>query len=266
MILNKKYKIILGILFALIFGVGFLIWQGEKLSPIVVSPTPSIGLNPTPTATPNVTVEWTNYTNKTLGFSISVPKIIDSLDRCNGKDRLVPLTVFEDNVSSAVYFVPEYYYDNVNNPKPGENDCIKKVYSLQLINDELGGKGLDGKYISSLNNPFLGLAVRLKNVKNDTELTKFIKDNYGPGCIAGEKTLWNQQEGIYEVAIAGENPNKGIGISNPDCPVNYAVKILYALEKGKVMYVTLGQESALYGASPDYRDYTGDMIKSFRFE
>lgn len=265
--MNKTIEYISVIIIAIfIMTVGFLIWQGKKSSPIIVYPTPSIGLNPISTAAPNVIVEWTNYTNKILGFSMSVPKIVDSLDRCNGKDHLVPLTVFEDNANGAVYFVPEYYYDNIDNSKTKQSDCVKKVYSLQLIKDELAGKGLDGKYISSLNNPFLGLAIRLKNVKNDTELTKLIKNNYGLGCVAGEKIPWKQQEGVYEVAIAGENPNKEVGISNPDCPVNYAVKILYASEKGKVVYVTLGQESALYGASPDYRDFTGDIIKGFRFE
>jgi len=259
------------IIFIIIAGAVILIWQEKKLSSVAVHPVPNLTSLPIvsekPLSTPALDMsDWTNYTNKMLGFSISIPEIVNSIDRCNSKDHLVPLKVFEDNVNNTVYFVPEYYYDNIDNPKPRESDCVKKIYSLQLIKDELAGKGLEGKYISSPNNPFLGIAIRLKNVKTDTELTKLIKDNYGLGCIAGEKTLRDQQKGVYEVAIAGENQNKGVGVSNPDCPVNYLVKILYASEKGKVMYVTLGQESALDGASPDYRDYTEEMIKSFRFE
>lgn len=137
---------------------------------------------------------------------------------------------------------------------------------MQFIKDELSGKGLGDKYISAPSNPFLGIAIRLKDVKTNAELIKLTKDSYGAGCTIGEKIPWNQQKGVYEVTIAGEDKNKGVGISNPDCPVNYAVKILYASEKGKAMYATLGQDSIFYGGSPDYRDYTEDIVNSFRFE
>ncbi|MBU4338019.1 hypothetical protein KKB43_05270 [Patescibacteria group bacterium] len=256
--MSKTAKYISIIIVVVIIAGIFLVWQGEKPAPV--------NIQPTPTPTPSEIVNWINYINKTLGFSISIPEKVLGVNRCAvDKQALVPLKAFEDNANDVVYFVPEYYYDNVDNPKHGESDCVKKVYSLQLIKDELAGKGLEGKYISSPGNPFLGLAIRLKNVKNDIELTKLIKNNYGLGCIAGEKTLWNQQKVVYEVAIAGADPNKGVGVSNPDCPVNYAVKILYASEKGKVMYATLGQDARFYSNTANYY-YDEDIINSFRFE
>lgn len=258
--MNKsiKYFLIIFIIIIAVIIISVLFWQGKKPE--------SINIQPTPTLVPSETVNWTNYTNKTLGFLIAIPEKVLGVDRCDAdKKFLVPLKVFEDNTNRVVYFIPEYYYDNVDNPKPGESSCVKKVYSLQLIKDELAGKELEGKYISSPGNPFLGIAIRLKNIKNDTELNKLIKDNYGLGCIAGEKILWNQQKGVYEVMIAGADPNKGIGVSNPDCPVNYAVKILYAPEKGKIMYVTLGQDARFYSNIENYF-YDEDIIKSFRFE
>lgn len=273
--MNKTTKYISIIAVAIIvLGVSTLIWQIKNPASVVIQPT----LNPTstpissgtsittltPAPTPDLTTEWVKYENKVLGFSVSIPKKVSSVDRCNGEEIPVSLKVFEDNVNNVVYFVPEYYYDNVDNPKTGESDCVKKVYSLQLIKDEISGNGLDGKYISSSGNPFLGAGIRVEKVKNDAELSKFIKDNYGSGCFVGSKNHWNQQAGVYDVGINAENgENGGIGTS---CPVNYVARILYSPEKEKVMSVKLGQDARFYLNSTNYFYYDNDIVNSFRFE
>lgn len=198
-----KYISIIIIAIVVIAIIGILVWQGEKPLPVVVqktTPTPALTVseNPLPTLTSTPTpeaVKWTNYTNKTLGFSISMPEKVYGFDGCDSSDNfLVPLKTFEDNVNNSVYIVPEYYYDNyygsdIKNPKPGISNCETKTYTLQIIKDEMQGKGLEDRYISSHGNPFLGVAVRIKNIKNDAELNKFIKDNYSSGCSMESKNL-----------------------------------------------------------------------------
>lgn len=274
--MNRQVKYILIIAFVIIaiVAIGILIWQIKNPASVVVQPTTSPTSAPisgetsittlTPTLTPDLTTEWIKYENKVLGFSVSIPKKVSSIDRCNGKEITISLKVFEDNVNKVVYFVPEYYYDNIDNPKTGESDCIKKIYSLQLIKDEISGKGLDGKYISSSDNPFLGAGIRVEKVKNDTELSKFIKDNYGLGCFVGLKNIWNQQAGVYKVGITAENgENAGIDTS---CLVNYVARVLYSPEKQKIMSIKFGQDARFYLNSTNYFYYDEDIVNSFRFK
>ncbi len=112
--------------------------------------------------------------------------------------------VFEDNANNVVYLVPEYSY-GVTEDQTKQASCRKSTYSLQRIRDEIEGKGAEGNYVSSPGNPILGVAIRVKNVKNDAELNKFIKDNYGSGCLIASKTPWEQQKGVYEITIKGED-------------------------------------------------------------
>lgn len=282
---TTKYISIIIIAIIVIAIIGVLVWQGKKPLPVVVQKTtptiaPTVTESPLPTLTPTPTpeaVKWTKYTSKTLGFSISMPEKVYGFDGCDSSDNfLVPLKAFEDNVNNAAYIVPEYYYDNyygsdIKNPKPGISNCETKTYSLQLAKDETQDKGLDGKYIASSGKPFLGIAIRIKNIKNDTELNKFIKDNYGSGCLMESKTLWPQQSGVYEIILNAFKDAKGndTDLGSTVCPVNYVYKILYSPEKSKAMLVKLGQECN-FQTNPanltSYACYDEDMIKSFRFE
>ncbi len=260
--MNKSIKYILIILSIIAIGaITVLILQWKKTTPIVVQPTPTPTSTPIFTPTPNVTVEWTKHTDKILGFSISIPKMVSGLNWCTDKDSLVPLKVFEDNVNNVVYLVPEYSY-GVTEDQTKQTSCRKSVYSLQRIRDEIGGKGVKGNYVSSPGNPSLGLAVKVKDVKNDTELNKFIKDNYGSGCLIDSKTPWEQQKGVYEITIKGEDWDK-VDYWDSTCPSNG--RTLYSPEKGRVMSVKIGQEYRFYSDSTNSHAYDEDIINSFRF-
>ncbi len=272
--MNKIVKYIsIIIVFAAIIAVAIsilLILQSKKSAPIIVQSTPtsipmvseSPMFTPTPTSTSNVAVEWIKYTNKTLGFSMSIPEKVNNVSGCGYKDDFVPLKVFEDNANNVVYIVPEYYY-GITEDQTKQTSCRKNTYSLQRIRDEMGGKDRQGEYISLPGNPFAGLAVRVKSVKNSTELNKFIKDNYGSGCLIDSKTPWEQQKGVYEIQIKGEDWDK-VDYWDSTCPSNG--RTLYSPEKGRVMSVKIGQEYRFYSDSTNSHAYDEDIINSFRFE
>ena len=52
----------------------------------------------------------------------------------------------------------------------------------------------------------LVLYTGLKTIKNEDELNKFIKENYGPKCLIGKRNHW-KQEGVYQIIVRGEEEN-----------------------------------------------------------
>ena len=218
---------------------------------------------------------WKKYTNSQLGFSIKFPQTVCGVNRCPSDEPIwVPIKIFEDNENGIVFITEEYYYDNWDREsQTNTGPCEKIVYSLESLQDEWKASILWGENepFPLLNEKtFLGWGILIGDIKNEKELDKFVKDNYGPGCFVGEKELW-KQEGVYEIFIKGEDWGPGTNLGNTTCPCNHRYKILYALEKNKVMSVNLGQECT-FGTDPmveiskPYECYDGEMIDSFRFE
>ncbi len=230
----------------------------SSVSPLVSTTTSSN--SPIATITPPSEV-WETYTNSQLGFSIKYPQTVYGVYRCSpNKPFYVPLKVFEDNKNGIVYISEEYFYEAAYNGELNEytGPCEKITYSLESLTKEKESNG----------NPFLVRVFVIKNVKNDTELNKFIKDNYGSGCLVGSKNPWKQQNGVYEITIKGEDWDKGTDLGNTTCPINSNTKVLYAPKKNKAMSVSLGQECG-FGTDPNsqfYRCYDDKMINSFKFE
>lgn len=114
--------------------------------------------------------------------------------------------------------------------------------------------------------PFLGWSVVIKNIYDDTELDKFIKENYGQGCLI-DKKVPAKQNGVYEIEIKGEDWDKGADLGTTTCPINSVVRVLYSPPKNKLMSVNLGQECT-FGTdynSDFYKCYDEEMINSFEF-
>ncbi|MFA6096990.1 MAG: hypothetical protein WC788_05175 [Candidatus Paceibacterota bacterium] len=279
--MKKNYILSLIVLLVMIAIGSLLYLRPDKPNSNVIQPVSDSDnkKNESDTANEDITLDsseitnskWKRYANKTLGFSINLPGKVSGLDRCDSKDNfLVSLKTIEDNENNVVYIVPEYYFDDyygedIKNPKQGTSNCETKIYDLRLINDEVKGIGMEGKYISKPSNPFLGIAIKIVDIKNDMDLDRFIKEDYGAGCFAGEKNLWTEQEGVYDVNIKGEDWDK-VAFGESTCFVNYVAKILYYPEKGKVMSVKLGQEPNFYLDIENLRASDEDMINSFRFE
>ena len=215
------------------------------------------------------TTLWQEYTNHQLGFSIKFPQIVYGINRCSDETIWVPVKIFEDNDNGIVFIVEEYHYDNWNEKlQTNTSPCKKITYSLESLREDITEDITPIFEFKAMPKPWLGLAVMIKNINNDIELNKFIKDNYGPGCFAGKKELWKQEE-VYEIRIEGEDwrsPGKDLGTTT--CPINWVYKILYAPEKNKVMSVDLGQECT-FGTDPSaesFKCYDYEMIDSFIFE
>lgn len=221
--------------------------------------------------------EWTDYieyVNHKLGFSMKVPKNMPGLNRCVDPGEtetqfFVPVKVLEDNDDNTVYITAEYYYDDW---KSG-GECKKLLFSLgSLRKGEWGG----GTYRA--NNIFLGWVIIFDIAKNDNELSEFIKDNYGSGCLVKDKREWLDlealegrkdriQEAVFDVEITGEDwGEEGIDLGTTTCPINYQYKVLYSPERTKAMSVTLGQECTFFTDFKTFRCYDGDMLRSFKFE
>ena len=203
--------------------------------------------------------KWITYTSSELGFSIKYPEIVygNSYKCGSEKPFYVPLKVFEDDKNGIVYIVKEYFYKGKYDEKLGKyiGPCEKITRSLKSLQE--GGRSG-------------GWAISTRNIKNENELNKFIKDSYSPGCFMESKNFWQQQTGVYEIGFGGFKDAKGnpTGLDNAVCPVNYTYKILYIPEKNKAMSVKLGQECSFETDhnSKDYKCYDWEMINSFRFE
>ncbi len=217
--------------------------------------------------------KWKKYTSTELGFSIEYPEMVYGVYKCSPqKPFYVPLKVFEDEKNGTVYITQEYYYSDWNSElQNNTGHCKKIIYSLELLQSEWRTSALWGenKPFSLLSEKtFLGWGILISNIKNDVELNKFIKDNYGPGCFAQNKKLWKQNR-IYEIEIESEDRDKETDLGTTTCPINYAYKILYAPEKNKIMSIKLGQECTFgtrYISEELYKCYDDEMINSFQFE
>ncbi len=114
--------------------------------------------------------------------------------------------------------------------------------------------------------PFLGWKMIIKDITNDNDILKYIKENFGSGCIINNETL--QEDGTKKFSIVGND------LSDPNddwrkCNVDFSYKIHYYPEKHKLMSVVLGQECT-FGTDPSipstYQCYDNEMINSFKFE
>ncbi len=298
--MNKIIKYILvAIVFIAIMAIGILIWQRKTAIPIVqFTPTsvysPIIRESPVPTPTPELAVSegilfalgdmriteeeasfMNIYQNAQFDFSIKIPKNVLGTNDCidpgsTSKNFMVPLKIFNDVKSNMVFIVPEYYYhadtkwDSVNYTTQ-VGLCKKIVYSLDLIKKEIAPD--PESLIFGPPRTRTGWGIAIKSVVGDTDLDKFIKDNYGSGCFVEKKIPWMQQEGVYEIVIKGEDWDKGVSPEISTCQLPMSVlAVLYDSKIGKVMSANLGQEPTFYTDSTNIRVYDKEMIKSFRFE
>lgn len=276
LISKNKYIIIVVILFFGIVGgiLGYLQNKNKANSIPSVSPTASISpsFSPVSVVTPPPEV-WETYTNSQLGFSIKYPQMVYGVYDCFKKETVfVPLKFFEDNENGITYITEEYYYNNGNSSNKTQDStsiCKKIDYSLEsLKNEDKNVIFPDGTYYSGWK-PSLGWKILTSNIKNNIELNKFIKDNYGSGCLMESKKAWNLQEDVYEIKLnAFKDVNgKDTDLGSTVCPVNYAYKIFYEPLKNKLMSIILGQECT-FGTDynlQSYKCYDEEMINSFRF-
>lgn len=212
---------------------------------------------------------WKDYNSTELSFSIKIPKIVYGVDRCfSNRTIWVPVKVFEDKENGIAYITQEYYYDNWDSKLQNHTESCKKIIrTIDSLKEEREVVVQINDKVQTNANPFLTWVIIIKDINNDAELNKFIKDTYGFGCFIEKKEPW-KQEGVYEIKIKGEDWDEGTDLGNTTCPFNYTYKILYAPEKNKIMSVNLGQECG-FTTDPNfklYKCYDEEMIDSFEFK
>jgi hypothetical protein len=238
------------VILALIFIGGFLFLLNKKeKTPIINNPN-----NVIVTPKPIDTSSWTNYTNTQLGFSIMIPLEINGKVRCSDAQATnVPVKIFEDNSNGIVYISQAYYYDAWDQAQQKTTNQCKKITSTL---DSLRGGDI------------LGWKITINNIKDDEDILKYIKANFGSTCSIVDKSL--QNDGNYQISIKGRDlTENGEVTMDLTCLTNFVYKILYSQEKHKLMSVVLGQECK-FGTDPSvqssYQCYDDTMIKSFKFQ
>lgn len=271
----KKYVLIFVVL-VFVIGAGILVYLKNGKEPTPIPPKEEIQQEkpqekPTPAPIPTPPEEkWETYSSDELGFSIKYPQMVYGLYRCSpDKPFWVPLKVFENKESGIVYITQEYYYDDLNSEtQTNAGTCEKINYSLELLKNEWRENvSWDNSYFLQAEKTFLGWGILIENIKNENELDKFIRDNYGSDCFINDKLSWKKNE-IYEINIGGKYSDNIEGI-NPKCPLHYAYKVLYAPKKNKLASIKLGQECTFYiinSALEMPKCYDEEMIDSFEFK
>ena len=236
---------------------------------------------------------WKIYKNKDLGFSLNVPKKVSGVDNCKNTKFEASVVVLEDAYTSAVFIVPEYYFDKdtsdttqtvsdsgditfkeddpVNTGDPnlsdtdgdGVFDCRKKFYTLPLVKQEILGSKDANSTIPLLGNPFAGVSLRMARIGSTENLNLFIKRVFGQGCALAKKEAWPNQEGVYRLEIknTGEKSSLGKEIA---CAADQVSDILYNPSKDKLVYLYLPKNDIL--SSGEGTGYDKEMLSSFRFD
>jgi hypothetical protein len=235
----------------LLFIQGLICCSKKKVVTIVNQEPQTIKNQRKPVDTSN----WNTYINKQLGFSIETPPEVYSSFHC-GSD-FEPVRILEDNADESVYIFQDYY----DNGQDGQ--CLKIVRSLDDLIKETGVAPFD--YFPK---PIFGWDIMVNDVKNDQDVLKYVKQNFGSTCIISSKEL--QQDGSYQIVITGSDGGKDGGPWYGTCSLDFAHKVIYLPQKNKMMSVQMGQECTFQNSDPvsssDYQCYDEDMIKSFKLE
>ena len=200
--------------------------------------------------------ELKTYVNEKLGFSIDIPTTaVNPYGACKWvedetkssyrpKEAFTPVTTFEDN--DSVYIAFEYSYELAGREETDGysyfSKCEKKDNSLTLLKSD--------------NRTW---HIVTQTVKNDAELTTFIKEQFGSSCNLGEKKL-SAQAGVFDVAVKGD----GLDMEFSNCVLNYMFVLKYSPEKQKVYTFDRGQSTAFFQLLDFSKSYDDVMEESFK--
>lgn len=208
-----------------------------------------------------ITSDLKTYTNTNLAFSLNLPTHMfpfyggcqynEAEQSYRPKTAYVPVKTFEDG--NSVYISHEYYYqlggERIITQGVGTvsyySTCDKVTNRLDLVKDANNFHEEKWK-------------ITVEAVRNNNELTDFIKKEYGSGCNL-EKQQLSKQIGIYDISIKGDGKDLG----ETKCPINYMIALKYSPEKQKVATWILGQACTFF--TEDQGCLDSKIAESFRF-
>jgi hypothetical protein len=227
------------------------------------NPQPAATTIATPTATPTVSPttstqkDTVTYTNAKLGFSLDIPVQAANL---YGACELVKTPGKPDSYRPKTDFTPVTTFE-----KPG-SVYIAFAYNYALTKPTtvggtkyFGGCEKTPETIANLDSERRTWQIVEKDVKDDTELTAFIKQRFGTGCSIGTKTL-SSQSNVYDVKVKSD----GLDMEFSKCVLNYMFYIKYAPTINKVFTFDLGQAAAFYKSTDFMGAYDDTMQSSFK--
>jgi len=175
---------------------------------------------------------WNKYINHELGFSIKVPKEVTHPDGAcfwneaegdhsyRTEDAVVPIKIFEER--KKVYVSTEYFYKLIDVIEEGGrnyySDCKKVENSLEKLKDP--------EYYRQR-----VWEIAVGSVRSEGELDGFVKEVFGSGCHADERSPASQS-GVFDVRIGGDYMDEH---PKTTCFVNYGYVLKYFPEERKVV-------------------------------
>lgn len=195
---------------------------------------------------------WNLYTNSKSGFSMKLPKTVETWhhDNCPKRSN-VPVVAFDD--ASGSYITVKTFYEFQKSAE--DKTCPITENSLSIIDERTNQRKSDPRNILMVPNNWHIVTAK---AENDSDIDTFVKANYGMGCRIGAKSL--SPAGVYDVKIEGD----GLDLDTTKCPINFIYVVKYSPEFKKAATWGVGQEVVF--SSENYKvSYDGEMINSFKF-
>ena len=179
---------------------------------------------------------WYKHEDLQHKYSLMIPKTVTLYD-CESEKKEVEFRAITDG--EKAYFGPNTLYEY------SESGCQEKDVLKMSVSD------LAGAY------PSWHLVVG--DVKNDEEVSEFLKGIYGQGC--GNWELGEEvQSGTYSISIETTGPEEP---EESLCFLNWVLVVRYSPDLGKIATWSIGQDANFYSADGTSLDL--EMAGSFTF-
>lgn len=184
--------------------------------------------------------EWKTYRNPYLGISFEYPDmaVLSSADCAAVYAPVQPAT---DNDNSRVFVALGHRFTDT---------CATETVTLREL-----------QLHHALNSADVPWVIEVFPAVDDTVITSYITNRFGPGCSLSPRTE-TTHEGMFDYTIVGD----GLALDKSQCPVNYAVAIKYSPEVAKAAVWILGQAPVFLADTSGSEAFDVKMAESFRWE
>lgn len=178
---------------------------------------------------------WKHYQNDALGIEFDYPDRVLITGQC--EEEFGDTAIFEDLEQSRIF---------LSTTEQFTADCTTEPSTLAFLEE--------------LSEVFWVWKMNIFAAQNETEITAYIKERYGKSCSLGKK-LPTAQEGTFIIEVNGD----GLEPDITQCPLMWAVALMYNPELKKFAIWDLGQEGRFYVRSDYANPVDQNILESFRF-